>query len=353
MQRKIFVEVGSMDKLVYKILSGGAEKRKRVATRFEFESLPIELQMHVAELMSDCESCEDLKHMGENQNQLYQACRQSLDCEKREREELISFLKSSEFRYDDHLTDGALNPEEVDIHNLEQYIRSITRLDYVRYQTTNVASLPGSIGNLTGLTTLKMKYSENTSLPYSIGNLTSLEYLECLQNYRLTSLPDSIGNLTGLTGLTLVNNTQLTSLPDSIGNLTNLKLLWIEKNPLTSLPDSITNLTNLHDLRVTGGQLAHLPESIGDLTALQTLILNGNQLTSLPDSVGNLTLSTLRLQENRLSSLPDSLTRLTSLSQLFLWGNDDLPESLPLPSLVNGYDVRRKRPPPPPQIRFY
>ena len=65
-----------------------------------------------------------------------------------------------------------------------------------------------------GLTKLIIQSSQLSSLPETIGNLSSLTTLHVSYNY-LTSLPEGIVNLTSLSELLLYHNC-LTSLPNSI-----------------------------------------------------------------------------------------------------------------------------------------
>ncbi len=73
---------------------------------------------------------------------------------------------------------------------------------------------------------------------------------------------------------------------------------------------------NLHD-KAWYSKLAELPDSIGNLTSLTKLFILGNQLTTLPESIGNLeSLIYLNLRSNRLRKLPESIGNLKSLTSL-------------------------------------
>ncbi|MEO1497605.1 MAG: COR domain-containing protein, partial [Planctomycetota bacterium] len=82
-------------------------------------------------------------------------------------------------------------------------------------------------------------------------------------------------------------------------------------------------------------KLTSLPPEIGQLTTLTALYLHGNQLASLPPEIGQLTtLTTLDLQGNQLASLPPEIGQLTTLTELYLQGN----EKLAIPKTVLGFD---------------
>ena len=60
--------------------------------------------------------------------------------------------------------------------------------------------------------------------------------------------------------------------------------------------------------------LEYLPAEIGNLTSLTELFLDGNDLTALPPEIGNLTgLTRLALDGNELTALPPEIGNLTGL----------------------------------------
>jgi hypothetical protein len=86
----------------------------------------------------------------------------------------------------------------------------------------------------------------------------------------------------------------------------------------------------LSNLNLNDEDLRTLQRTLGALTSLTMLYLIGNQLSTLPDSFGALTsLTVLDLNANQLSTLPDSFGALTSLTVLYLIGNQlsTLPDS--------------------------
>ena len=95
---------------------------------------------------------------------------------------------------------------------------------------------------------LSINSTELKSLPCSIGSLSKLEFLN-LGMEKLLYLPDSVGDLTKLRELVL-NHSGIRTLPAIIGKLSNSEYLGLcsTKN-LVSLPETLTNLKALNYLR--------------------------------------------------------------------------------------------------------
>jgi Leucine-rich repeat (LRR) protein len=112
---------------------------------------------------------------------------------------------------------------------------------------------------------------------YGLRNVTVLN----LSTTQLQSIPDTIGNCTQLQQLYLGGN-QLRSIPDTIGNCTQLNTLSLDRNQLQRIPDAIGNCVYLQVLYLGGNQLQSIPDTIGNCTQLQWLYLNENPLTHRP-----------------------------------------------------------------------
>lgn len=87
---------------------------------------------------------------------------------------------------------------------------------------------------------LYLNSSQICTLPDSIGNLTNLQILN-LSSTKISTLPDSIGNLVSLQNLYL-NSTKIRTLPKKIGSLPCLKTLVLEDDSLTELPEELLSL---------------------------------------------------------------------------------------------------------------
>ncbi len=90
--------------------------------------------------------------------------------------------------------------------------------------------LPDAIGNLTSLIQLNISTTDICSLPPSIGKLKNLKVLR-LANTEVKELPKEIGELTSLIHLNLLG-TRISSLPPCMGQLKNLRDLYLSSTEL-------------------------------------------------------------------------------------------------------------------------
>lgn len=151
-----------------------------------------------------------------------------------------------------------------------------------------------------------------------------IKFLSLRQNY-LDEVPDGIRLLPNLTCLRLRRN-RIKQLPEWIGTMTALEELELCENQLCIIPDSIGNLTALRDIGFDCNKIRCIPASIGKLTNLTGLSCCKNELSTISRSIGNLSkLKYCGLGNNCISSLPSSFARLTSLQDIFLAGNQSLP----------------------------
>jgi leucine-rich repeat protein SHOC2 len=211
----------------------------------------------------------------------------------------------------------------------------------IRFQDTNLSSLPDSIANapitevvLYGnsvnllandlhkfphLRTLTIADYDGTTLPAELFQATGITYL-FIQGSNLTSLPAEIGNLVNLETLHLADSVypinsylfnptypalNLTSLPPEIGNLRNLQMLTISAE-LTVLPAEFVQLQNLREIHFENTQFEVFPLELTELPNLTTLHLgNDETITTLPAEIGNMSgLQDLSLKNTSITSLP-------------------------------------------------
>jgi hypothetical protein len=196
--------------------------------------------------------------------------------------------------------------------------------------STNLFSLPASLGTLEGLQFLNMsECPQLLELPHTIGGLKALTMLKLPGCTSLAALPAAIGELKALTTLYLMGCSSLTELPAAIGELGALTELWLTGcTSLTALPDSIGKLGALTRLNLAGcSSLVALPDAIGELGALTHLALGGClSLEALPATIGALgALTELDLGEcASLAALPATIGELGALTELNLHGCSSL-----------------------------
>ena len=108
-------------------------------------------------------------------------------------------------------------------------------------------TVPPEIGNLTNLTRLYLGVSALTGeLPGEIGNLSKLEILEIGPNFMTGPIPPEIGRLANLHTLSITWTEMSGEIPPTLGNLTNLKELYLSSNRLSGeFPGALKSLVNL------------------------------------------------------------------------------------------------------------
>jgi Leucine-rich repeat (LRR) protein len=195
----------------------------------------------------------------------------------------------------------------------------------IRFQDTNLSSLPDSIANA-HIGEVKLYVNSMNLLADDLHKLPHLQSLTIL-DYDGTTLPAELFQATGITHL-FIRGSNLTSLPAEIGNLRNLQMLTILAG-LTALPAEFAQLQNLNEIRFEYTQfevfpleltelpnltrlslsddktITTLPAEIGNMSGLQSLWLNNTSITSLPVEIGNVPLTSLSLDNTPISALPD------------------------------------------------
>ena len=143
----------------------------------------------------------------------------------------------------------------------------------------NLKEFPDYIKNLSRINYLNLSLNKIKKLNDDIGYITSLEVLVLDWN-KLTFLHENIGNLENLIEFTLSRN-QLTSIPESIGNLISLKKIFLEDNNLRQLPESVNKLSSLEILNLSNNNLSSFPESVLELPSLKELwLINNDKLSA-------------------------------------------------------------------------
>ena len=131
-------------------------------------------------------------------------------------------------------------------------------------------TVPPEIGNLTNLTKLRLGTSALTGeLPPEIGNLSKLESLEIGPNFMTGPIPPEIGKLTNLRKLSIAWTEISGEIPPTLGNLTNLHELDLSYNRLSGeFPDALKSLANLEVLHLhVNGLTGCLPDELAGVEA--------------------------------------------------------------------------------------
>ncbi|XP_055819817.1 TMV resistance protein N-like [Solanum dulcamara] len=199
---------------------------------------------------------------------------------------------------------GRIKPLELNIQMRDSVIREqpssifqhqarLTELDLSFL--INLVALPSSIGMLKGLVKLHVRYcSKLEILPEEIGDLENLEKLDASYSTLISQLPPSIVRLNKLKFLTFEKGNS------EVGHKDGVCLVFPQVNEgLCSLEYLNLNYCNIID----GG----LPEDIGCLSSLKELYLWGNNFKHLPQSMAQLgALRFLNLSHcKKLKELPD------------------------------------------------
>ncbi|XP_047307295.1 receptor kinase-like protein Xa21 [Impatiens glandulifera] len=136
-----------------------------------------------------------------------------------------------------------------------------------------------------------------------------------------------IGNLSFLIILNLRNNQLHGHLSPEIGRLKRLKFINLQDNKLQGpIPPTLSNCQHLKTISFYNNQFDNvIPKELGYLPNLQTLYLGGsnNLRGSFPSTLSNLstTLQHLSLASMGLTSIPPFLFNMSSLLELYLFGN--------------------------------
>ncbi len=205
------------------------------------------------------------------------------------------------------------------------------------YISSDLTSLPPSIGSLKKLRSLDLYGNSLSELPASMANLEQLDSLRLSKN-KFNELPQAVLEMKNLLYLSLFMN-NVSSLPNEVIDLKRLQTLDLDGNGFTELPEVVTELKTLTNLYLSGNELTRLPESIGNLENLRVLNLGQdnasgtmrNYVSDLPQSMSKLTkLYSLKLAFNNFTTVPEVVGSLENLGYLNLEGNNisSLPASL-------------------------
>lgn len=155
----------------------------------------------------------------------------------------------------------------------------------IHFEDQNLDHFPEKITQCMNLRYLNLKDQKMAvkQMPLSVYSLTDLEFLN-LQNTELEEIPEDIGNLHYLQHLELGDN-QISRLPDAITGLKYLNYLGLRLNRIAELPESIGNLEQLTAIMLRGNGLKELPESMGRLKNLFYLYASDNQIKKIPSNI--------------------------------------------------------------------
>jgi Leucine-rich repeat (LRR) protein len=257
----------------------------------------------------------------------------------------------------------ALRTLDVSGHNLtgtlhtQTWLASLMNLEELRLSARGDTAITGLTGTLpdtlVALTRLRVLDVSNNSLSGTAPNLLcrfpNLEELNLANNDFTGQIPACIGTLARLVRLDVSLNRFSGALPPELGNLRVLRELNASSNLLTgSLPATfgttaggttvktlatalatVQATPNLERLDASNNQLSgELPPNITTLTSLTELFLQGNQFSSrnLGAALGGLrNLRVLNLAGNRFGggrdSIPSAITTLRALEQVNLRNN--------------------------------
>ena len=224
-----------------------------------------------------------------------------------------------------------------------------TKLAFLNlYETNLYGDIPFSLGNLTHLKTLSLSSNELTGpIPSWLANLTQLTQLWLQKNKLHGPIPTSVFKLRNLQILDLcLNGLSGTVEFGLFRELSSLFYLQLSDNNLSLLIDPSTNISTLQKFKVLGLASCHLsefPEILRNQDQLQVLLLSRNKIHGqIPKWISNLS--------------KDTLVSL-DMSENFLTGFDQTPNSLPWTSLLVLYLSNNKLqgplPIPPPSTVYY
>lgn len=214
-------------------------------------------------------------------------------------------------------------------------VRSMTGVQWLKLDRTNLEEIPKEMGNLMKLEHLSLT---RNNLEKLYGELTELNCLRTLNlrynKVRSSGIPAELFHLEELSTLDLSHN-NLKEVPEGLDRAKSLLVLNLSHNHIDSIPNSLfVNLTDLLFLDLSNNNLETLPPQTRRLANLQTFILNNNpmghfQLRQLP-SLLNLQTLHMRNTQRTLSNFPTNLDNLTHLTDVDLAQNalPKVPEAL-------------------------
>ncbi|CAG9864201.1 unnamed protein product [Phyllotreta striolata] len=219
-------------------------------------------------------------------------------------------------------------------------VNSMTGLQWLKLDRTNISEIPGEMGSLSKLEHLSLT---RNLLEKLYGELTELNCLRTLNlrhnNIKSSGIPPELFDSEELSTLDFSHN-NLKEVPEGLDKAKSLLVLNLSHNYIESIPNSLfINLTDLLFLDLSNNNLETLPPQTRRLANLQTFILNNNpmglfQLRQLP-SLLNLETLHMRNTQRNLNNFPSNLESLMNLSDVDLAQNNlpKVPDALY--SLVN------------------
>lgn len=194
--------------------------------------------------------------------------------------------------------------------------------------------------------TLFLNKSNISIVPSQIGYVKNLTTISLVNN-SIKHIPTQIGQLSNLE-ICILSINAIKILPTEMGNLHNLKKLYLYDNLLETIPREICELPNLKMLNVSDNYISTIPTYIGNSTSLTKLFLHGNNtftqskyndFKTIPSSLGDLhKLKVLALHNNNVIELDPALNNLRNLKTISLSKFQNLgPFINPHHALINFY----------------
>lgn len=183
-------------------------------------------------------------------------------------------------------------------------------------------------------------------IPSQIGYVKNLTTISLVNNY-INHIPVQIGQLSNLE-ICILSMNKIKILPTEMGNLHNLKKLYLYDNLLETIPREICELPNLKMINASDNYISTIPTYIGNSTSLTKLFLHGNntftqtnynQFNTIPTSLGNLhKLKVLSLHNDSVIELSPTLNNLRNLKTISFSKLQNLgPFINPYHALINFY----------------
>eukprot|EP00929_Paragymnodinium_shiwhaense_P001684 TRINITY_DN10191_c0_g1_i2.p1 TRINITY_DN10191_c0_g1~~TRINITY_DN10191_c0_g1_i2.p1 ORF type:complete len:660 (-),score=121.17 TRINITY_DN10191_c0_g1_i2:247-2226(-) len=190
--------------------------------------------------------------------------------------------------------------------------------------STNLKTLPASMGRLTDLTYIFANNNFLETIPAAVAALPSLTQL-CLDCNRITHVPPVLSKRLEL--FTGAGN-KLVEFPSLSGNVDRIEIYG---NQLTCCKPRVPHQiewTKMLVLKVMGNKLRDLPAELGLMTSMRNMVISCNELTELPDVFGSL----LKLEwfvayGNRLEVLPENMLTASKILELCLLESNPLKAS--------------------------
>lgn len=208
-------------------------------------------------------------------------------------------------------------------------IFSLTKLNTLNLEDTNISFIPQTISQLTNLKEIYLGDNEfKGDIGTSLKCLSKIKSIECIKldrnlisnisinSYNFSNLSTfsiSDNKLTSFEGIFEWKTLQILNLsgnnieiiPKEIKNLKALKKLYLNKNKIKSIPKEIRELKQLIEFEIKNNSIEEIPIIFGDLSNLEVVDVSNNFIKTLPGSMYFLNkLTKLNVQGNPIKDPP-------------------------------------------------